>query len=109
MGKYDQRKKFEEWITFPGKTGITERDKSGDYVDPNTQVAWCAWMQGATGAMEQTAAEDERISKMIYKDCFSGDEELDHGKADDILTETLHELGYTKTVMAYEQVEKFFA
>lgn len=56
---------------------------------------------------------------MIYKDAVkamqaivdrgSGDPEMDHGDADDLLCEFLKSLGYGHLVEIYEKVEKWYA
>lgn len=41
--------------------------------------------------------------------CFTGDPELDHKRADNILCRFLRDLGYDDLVDLYEQVEKYYA
>lgn len=40
---------------------------------------------------------------------MTGDTETDHGKADDLLCELLRRLGFERTVMAFEALEKWYA
>lgn len=57
---------------------------------------------------DNTMTEEEAIVKM-KEECFTGDEEIDHDKADKILCKFLESLGYTKLVQVYKMVEKYYA
>lgn len=52
---------------------------------------------------------DKEIAAHIRSLCFSGDIERDHGKADNVLMDLLLELGYTETLKAYNEVDKWYA
>jgi hypothetical protein len=54
-------------------------------------------------------AIDERYAEQIKGACMSGDFEGDHSNADDILRSILIELGFDKTVDAYNAVGKWYA
>lgn len=57
--------------------------------------------------------QDEQWAKRIIAECGAGDptrdQQIDHGRADDILCELLKSLGYTETVEAFERVGKWYA
>ena len=42
-------------------------------------------------------------------DEMNGDTEADHGTADQILCDLLTELGFTKVVEAYDEIDKWYA
>lgn len=52
---------------------------------------------------------DTEFARMIESNCHSGDTELDHINADDLLVQLLHRLGFQKTLAAYAKVHKYFA
>lgn len=52
---------------------------------------------------------DKDIAAHIHSLCFSGDTEADHGNADNVLMDLLHQLGYTETLKAYNEVSKWYA
>jgi hypothetical protein len=45
----------------------------------------------------------------IQSECMTGDEEADHGKADDALIKYLRIIGCDDLANAWEMVEKFYA
>lgn len=55
------------------------------------------------------APSDEEFAEKIQYECQHGDTEGAHGRADEILCELLTKLGYTKTVNAWESVDKWYA
>jgi hypothetical protein len=52
---------------------------------------------------------DDEAAAEIKKECMTGDNECDHSAADDILCSLLLQLGYTKTVEAWQAVHKWYA
>ena len=54
------------------------------------------------------AIEDKYIKDM-KEHCFSGDWEIDHGDADDIVIECLKELGMGELARVYDEVGKWYA
>lgn len=52
---------------------------------------------------------DEIYAKRIENECTAGDAEVNHVKADDLLIELLKEIGFHRTVKAFENVEKWYA
>lgn len=52
---------------------------------------------------------DKKYAAKIRKECHSGDTELDHSDADQLLISLLNELGYTETVKAWGEVDKWYA
>lgn len=52
--------------------------------------------------------EQEAIAKLRER-CYSGDVELDHSNADEILCEFLRGLGYFDLVEEWDKVEKWYA
>ena len=52
--------------------------------------------------------EQEAIDRMKGS-CFFGDQEIDHGHADDILCDALRKLGFDDLVDLYETVDKWYA
>lgn len=53
--------------------------------------------------------DDDVVAAKILELCMSGSNEQNHMDADDILCELLIQLGYSKTVTAFEAVEKWYA
>ncbi len=52
---------------------------------------------------------DEELAAKIDAECFSGDQERDHERADAIIIGKLTELGFTKTAAAWDRVHKWYA
>ena len=52
--------------------------------------------------------EDEAVARM-KKECFSGDIETDHGRADSILIGVLNKIGLCHLVETYNSVDKWYA
>lgn len=52
---------------------------------------------------------EKNAIKLLEKDCFTGDIEADHVKADQILCAFLKNLGYEKLVEKYIEVDKWYA
>lgn len=52
---------------------------------------------------------DKATAETIAERCMFGDEEADHGNADEILCTLLSALGFNKTVEAFRKVEKWYA
>lgn len=52
---------------------------------------------------------DSDYANDIISDCMSGDNEADHSKADHALVKLLRELGYNRTVEAWNKVGKWYA
>ena len=52
---------------------------------------------------------DELFADKIKRECSTGDRERDHGNADGTLCELLDGLGFTKTVEAFTEVEKYYS
>ncbi len=55
------------------------------------------------------AVNDEEAALAVTVQCSTGDNEYNHGKADELLCDLLTLLGYTKTVEAFKAVEKWYA
>ena len=53
--------------------------------------------------------DDKEWAKKIQNECHSGDEEVDHLIADDILCQILKERGFSETVKAFDAVYKWYA
>jgi len=53
-------------------------------------------------------ALDEVIAALIKEKCSTGDNACDHPNADDYLTGLLSDLGFSKTVSAYDDVGKWY-
>jgi len=51
---------------------------------------------------------EEKYVKLLGE-CFTGDTEDDHAKADGFLCELLEELGFHKVVEKFESIEKWYA
>ena len=47
--------------------------------------------------------------KKIIEECNSGDKELDHLRADDVLCDLLDALGYNEIVTEFKKLEKWYA
>ena len=54
-------------------------------------------------------AADEKYAEQIKDACMSGDFEGDHCNADNILRSILIDLGFNKTLDAYNAVGKWYA
>ena len=52
---------------------------------------------------------DKEVAKSIKDYCSSTDTEINHCMADDMLVDLLVELGYRVTVVAFRNVEKWYA
>lgn len=55
---------------------------------------------------------EDLIAKYVTifnEQCYTGDLEVDHAKADEILCQLLTELGFGEIVDKYEDVEKWYA
>lgn len=52
---------------------------------------------------------DKMYADKIETECFNGDWESDHMRADDILIELLKKLGYINTANAYRKVGKYYS
>jgi len=52
--------------------------------------------------------EKEYLQKLI-KECSSGDIEINHGIADEILCNLLEDLGYKEIVNEFRKLEKWYA
>jgi hypothetical protein len=64
-----------------------------------------AWQEYVMGAEQ---LDDEAFAERIA--ALSGyDTEIGHGRADDILCELLKNLGYVKTVAAFDALTKWYA
>lgn len=51
--------------------------------------------------------EDELIKALI--NCDTGDPEVDHGNADDVLCDFLNSIGFKRAVEAYNKIDKWYA
>jgi len=58
--------------------------------------------ESETQALDAETAE--RLARWI-----GADEEIGHGKADEIVIELLRSLGYVKTVEAYNKIDKWYS
>lgn len=52
---------------------------------------------------------DEHYAKQIREECPGYDKEMDHYYADQILLEILEKLGFTETVKAFNELDKWYA
>lgn len=52
---------------------------------------------------------DKQAAEKITSEAMTGDFEMDHINADDILIDLLRQLGFTETIKAYERVTKWYA
>ena len=65
--------------------------------------------RGNSHAVKATGVSDLEYAARLRDTCNSGDAEADHAKADAVICELLELLGFTETVRAYEEVDKWFA
>lgn len=56
-----------------------------------------------------TEERDLDLAEQIAEHCMSGDLEIDHRDADDIIVSLIRRLGYTKTADAWDAVGKWYA
>ena len=52
---------------------------------------------------------EQEVIKILENNCFSGDAEIDHSNADDILCDFLLSLGYKDLVERYNEVDKWYS
>lgn len=52
--------------------------------------------------------DEEEMIERIKCECFTGDSEKDHERADDILCDFLRLLGYERLVDTYESVSRWY-
>ena len=57
----------------------------------------------------EVKVKDKEVAKAIKDYCSSSDTEINHCMADDMLVDLLVELGYIDTVVAFRNVEKWYA
>lgn len=60
-------------------------------------------------ACQSVPGLDSKHEAALKDKCFTGDNESDHIRADEILIQILREIGMTKTADAYEAVGKWYA
>ena len=83
-------------------------------LSPEIQKAWtvsAAWVAGkVSGAHDwQIPTKDRVFAERIKSEAMSGDNETDHGTADDLLCELLVSIGCSESVAAFQAVGKWYA
>jgi hypothetical protein len=59
--------------------------------------------------MEKNEYLNDKYLELFKKRCTSGDIEINHSEADDILCDLLNDLGYTELVNEFKKLEKWYA
>jgi hypothetical protein len=59
--------------------------------------------------MEKNEFLNEQYLALFKEKCTSGDIEINHSNADDLLCDLLNDLGYTELVTEFKKLEKWYA
>ena len=89
---------------FLKKHGI---EKGSSYILPTITFRQCA---GLINEHHNHKKSIEGKYLNVFKEkCLSGDIEINHSEADDILCDLLEELGYTELVTEFKKLKKYYA
>lgn len=97
------------WKSLATGANLPQWDKLPDAIKAAWQVS-AGWVAGRVSGQHDwlIPAKDELMADRITQEAMSGNNEVDHMKADDLLCKLLADLGCDKTVEAFGKVGKWY-